>query len=161
MCLQIWAGASLPGLPLPASDHHSQGTLRPRGHSRHAAWQAAWLPRNRVTAKTCVWKRSSTKQPLGPGVLCAEDRGGRECTVALHLDRTALSPPKLICHFPLSTGGGRGSGNCASRHQRPGCEGRPAPRPLCLSRGRRLSEQHGRPWRAVRCFQRRSFISSR
>lgn len=62
----------------------------------------------------------------------------------MHLDRTALSPPKLICHFPLSTGGGRGSRKTVHRGiKRPSCEGRPAPRPPCLSRGRRMSEQHG------------------
>lgn len=88
-------------------------------------------------------ERSSTKQPLGPGVLCAEDRGGRERIVTLHLDRRALSPPKLICHFPLSTGG-RGSRktvHCGIKG--PGCEGRCAPRPPGLSRGSRMSEQHG------------------
>ena len=80
-------------------------------------------------------ERSSTKRPLGPGILSIEDRGCRERTVALHLDRTAPPPPKLMCHFPLNMGGGRRCGRTIHHSiKRPGCEGRPAPRPPCLSR---------------------------
>ena len=70
---------SSPGLPPPASDHHPQGMLRLVGT---AGAQQGRLP---GCPGTGPWPRrvsgeesSSAKQPLGPGILCTEDRGWRE-----------------------------------------------------------------------------------
>ena len=144
MCADLGRG-QLTGLPLPASDHHSQGTLHHRGHSRRAAWQAARLSGNRATAKTCVWRRKKLHQAAPwPGIPSVEDRGCRERTVALHSDRTAPPQPKLMCHFPLNTGGGRRCRRIVHHSiKRPGCAGRPAPRPPACPGGRKMSERDG------------------